>query len=174
MLVVLVLTVFVDVITAVGVGIVMASLVFVKDMADIQVQSINTIVDDIGHDLLTTDQAAAFRELDGRAAILHLTGAMSFGAANEMMRRIISVKPVDILIVDLTDVPSIDGSAALTLEEIIQRAVDDDQETLIVGMQFGVARVLGRLGALDRVREATRFSTRIDALRAALKMLPKQ
>ncbi len=172
MLVVLVLTVFVDVITAVGVGIVMASLVFVKDMADIQIQSINTIVDDVGHDLLTTDQATAFRELDGRAAILHLTGAMSFGAANEMMRRIVSVKPVDILVVDLTDVPSIDGSAALTLEEIIQRAVDADQETLIVGMQFGVARVLGRLGVLDRVREATRFPTMIDALRAARKMLP--
>ena len=92
---------------------------------------------------------------------------MSFGAANEMMRRIVSVKPVDVLIIDLTDVPSIDGSAALTLEEIIQRAADLDQEILIVGMQFGVARVLGKLGALDGVREATRFSTRIDAIRAA-------
>ena len=174
MLVVLVLTVFVDIITAVGVGIVMASLVFVKDMADIQIQSIKTIVDDADHELLTADEATAFRQLDGRAAILHLSGAMSFGAANEMMRRIVSVKPVDVLIVDLTDVPSIDGSAALTLEEIIQRAGDDDQETLIVGMQFGVARVLGRLGVLDRVREATRFSTRIDALRAALEMLPSK
>ncbi len=172
MLVVLVLTVFVDIITAVGVGIVMASLVFVKDMADVQIQSIKTIVDDVDHELLTTDEAAAFRKLGGRAAILHLSGAMSFGAANEMMRRISSVRPVDVLIVDLTDVPSIDGSAALTLEEIIQRAVDVDQEILVVGMQFGVARVLGRLGALDGVREATRFSTRIDAIMAALESLP--
>jgi SulP family sulfate permease len=167
MLVVLVLTVFVDIITAVGVGIVMASLVFVKDMADVQIQSIKTIVDDVGHELLTTDEATAFRQLNGRAAILHLSGAMSFGAANEMMRRIVAVKPVNVLIIDLTDVPSIDGSAALTLEEIIQRATDVDQEILIVGMQFGVARVLGKLGALDGVREATRFSTRIDAIRAA-------
>ena len=172
MLVVLVLTVFVDIITAVGVGIVMASLVFVKDMADIQVQSIRTIVDDVDQELLTTEEAKAFSQLNGRAAILHLSGAMSFGAANEMMRRIVSVRPVDVLIVDLTDVPSIDGSAALTLEEIIQRAVDAEQMVLVVGMQFGVARVLGRLGALDGIREATRFSTRIDAIRAALKSLP--
>ncbi len=171
MLVVLVLTVFVDIITAVGVGIVLASLVFVKDMADVQIQSIKTIVDDIDHELLTTDEATAFRKLNGRAAILHLAGAMSFGAANEMMRRIVSVKPVDVLIIDLTDVPSIDGSAALTLEEIIQRALDVDQAVLVVGMQFGVARVLGRLGALDGVREATRFSTRIDAITAALDSL---
>jgi len=174
MLVVLVLTVFVDIITAVGVGIVMASLVFVKDMADIQIQSIKTIVDEADHELLTTDEAAAFRQLNGRAAILHLSGAMSFGAANEMMRRIVSVRPVDVLIVDLTDVPSIDGSAALTLEEIIQRAVDADQEVLVVGMQFSVARVLGHLGVLNNVREATRFSTRIEAIRAALTSLSGQ
>lgn len=171
MLVVLVLTVFVDVITAVGVGIVMASLVFVKDMADVQIQSIRTIVDDVGHDLLTADEAAAFRQCNGRAAILHLSGAMSFGAANEMMRRIVSVKPVEVLIIDLSDVPSIDGSAALTLEEIVQRAMDVDQEVFIAGLQFGVARVLGRLGALDGVREATRFSTKLEAIEAALQWL---
>ncbi|MCJ7590018.1 MAG: SulP family inorganic anion transporter, partial [Woeseiaceae bacterium] len=174
MLVVLVLTVFVDVITAVGVGIVMASLVFVKEMADIQIHSIRTIVDDVDHDLLTVDEAAVFRLCNGRAAILHLSGAMSFGAANEMMRRIVSVRPVDVLIIDLTDVPSIDGSAALTLEEIIQRAMDVNQEVLVVGMQFGVARVLSRLGALDQLREATRFSTRLEAIETARDILTRR
>lgn len=167
MFVVLVLTVFVDVITAVGVGVVLASLVFVKDTADAQVRAIRTIVDEEHHDLLSAEEKAAFRRCAGRAAILHLSAAMSFGAANEMMRRIVAVRPVDVLIVDLTDVPDIGGSAALTLEEIIQRAVDTRQEVLIVGMQLRVARVLVRLGALDRVREATRYSSRIEALEAA-------
>lgn len=174
MLVVLVLTVFVDVITAVGVGIVIASLVFVKEMADVQVQSIRTIVDDIDHDLLTADESAVFRQCNGRAAILHLSGAMSFGAANEMMRRIVSVRPVEVLIIDLTDVPSVDGSAALTLEEIMQRAADANQETLVVGMQFGVARVLSHIGALDGLRETMRYSTRIEALETARDILAKR
>lgn len=169
MLVVLVLTVFVDVITAVGVGIVMASLVFVKEMADQQVQSIRTVLDDVGEDLLTAEETTLFRQCKGRAAILHLSGAMSFGAANEMMRRIVAVRPVEVLIIDLTGVPSIDGSAALTLEEIMQRAADADQDVYIAGMQLGVARVLSRLGALDEVRETTRFAERIDAIRAAIK-----
>jgi SulP family sulfate permease len=169
MLVVLVLTVFVDVITAVGVGIVMASLVFVKEMADVQVQSIRTVLDDVGEDLLTAEESALYRQCKGRAAILHLSGAMSFGAANEMMRRIVAVRPVEVLIIDLTGVPSIDGSAALTLEEIMQRAADANQQVFVVGMQLGVARVLSRLGALDEVRDATRFASRIDAIRAAIK-----
>ena len=169
MIVVLVLTVFVDVVTAVGVGIVMASLVFVKEMADVQVQSIRTVHDDVGEDLLTAEESALFRQCNGRAAILHLSGAMSFGAANEMMRRIVAVRPVKVLIIDLAGVPSIDGSAALTLEEIMQRARDANQQVFIAGMQLGVARVLSRLGALDEVREATRFATRLEAIRAAVK-----
>ena len=174
MLVVLVLTVFVDVITAVGIGVVLASLVFVKETADAQVRAIRTIVDEEHHDLLTEDEKSAFRRCGGRAAILHLSAAMSFGAANEMMRRIVAVRPVDVLLVDLTDVPDIDGSAALTLEEIIQRAVDARQEVLIVGMQLRVARVLGRLGALDRVREATRFASRIEAIEAAAALVAER
>jgi anti-anti-sigma regulatory factor len=94
---------------------------------------------------------------------------MSFGAANEMMRRIVAVRPVETLIIDLTDVPSIDGSAALTLEEIMQRGADANQDVFIVGMQLGVARVLSRLGILDEVRETTRFATRLEAIRAAIK-----
>jgi SulP family sulfate permease len=169
MLVVLVLTVFVDVITAVGVGIVMASLVFVKDMADIQMQSIRTVLDEVGHDLLTAEETRLFRQCNGRAAILHLSGAMSFGAANEMMRRIVGVRPVETLIIDLTDVPSIVGSAALTLEEIMQRGAEAGQDVFIVGMQLHVARVLSKMGILDEVRETTRFATRLEAIQAAIK-----
>lgn len=174
MLVVLVLTVFVDVITAVGVGVVLASLMFVKRMADLQVESIRTIVDEEHHHLLRPDETAAFRRCQGRATILHLSGAMSFGAANEMMRRIVAVRPVDVLIVDLVDVPDVDGSAALTLEEILQRAHVANQETLIVGMQFRVARLLGRLGALDNVRDTTRFATRLEAIEAAAAIIGRR
>jgi len=168
MLVVLVLTVFVDVITAVGVGIVLASLVFVKQMADLQSESIRTILDESHEDLLAPEETTVFRRCGGRAAILHLSGAMSFGAANEMMRRIVSVKPVDVLIIDLSDVTVIDGSAALTLEEIIQRAQHGGQDVFVVGMHVAVARVLSKLGALDDVRETTRFATRREALEAAV------
>ena len=119
MLLVLLLTVFVDVVTAVAAGFVLASLVFVKTMADLQVQSISTILDEDSGELLDAEETAAFRRCRGRAAILHLKGSMSFGAANDMMKRIVSVRPVDVLIIDLSEVPGIDGSTALTLEQII-------------------------------------------------------
>ncbi len=171
MLVVLTLTVFVDVITAVGVGVVLASLMFVKTMADMQIESIRTIVDEEPDHFLDDEERVAFRECGGRAAILHMAGAMSFGAANEMMRRIAVVKPVDVLIIDLTTVPSVDGSAALALEELVQRALDNGQEALVAGMHMPVARMLGRLGALDRLRETTRFASRLEAIREAARIV---
>ena len=170
-IVVLLLTVFVDVITAVGIGVVLASLMFVKTMADLQMQSITAIVDEAPERFLDTAETAAFRECAGRAAILHMSGAMSFGAANEMMRRIAVVKPVDVLVIDLTGVPSIDGSAALALEELVQRAIDNGQEALVAGMQLPVARMLGRLGALDKLRETTRFTNRLEAIQDAARIV---
>jgi len=172
--VVLALTVFVDVITAVGVGIVLASLMFVKAMADLQVKSISTIVDEEHEHFLEAPETDAFRACLGRAAILHMSGAMSFGAANEMMRRIAVVRPVDVLIIDLTAVPSIDGSAALALEELVQRALDNGQEALVAGMQLPVARMLGRLGALDKLKETTRFPSRLDAIRRAAQIVAER
>ena len=170
-IVVLLLTVFVDVITAVGIGVVLASLMFVKTMADLQMQSITAIVDEAPERFLDAAESAAFRECAGRAAILHMSGAMSFGAANEMMRRIAVVKPVDVLIIDLSGVPSIDGSAALALEELVQRAIDNGQEALVAGMQMPVARMLGRLGALDKLRETTRFTNRLEAIQDAARIV---
>lgn len=171
MLLVLLLTVFVDVVTAVAAGFVLASLMFVKTMADLQVKSISTILDEDSGELLNAEETSAFRRCRGRAAILHLSGSMSFGAANDMMKRIVSVRPVDVLIIDLTEVPGIDGSTALTLEQIIERAHEAGQEVFVVGMHLGVARMLSRLGALDSVREVTRFATRMEAIESAVTVI---
>jgi SulP family sulfate permease len=167
MLVVLLLTVFVDVVTAVAVGVVLASLTFVKEAAEIQVESIRAIADPEHATFFTPDEADLFRRCNGRVLILHLTGLISFGAASEMMRRFSTVGSYDALIVDLQDVPRVDGSAALALESIIGDANAAGKDVLIVGLSLSVAKVLGRLGVLDEIKTTARFATRREALAAA-------
>lgn len=174
MLVVLTLTVFVDAVTAVGVGIVLASLAFVKEMADVQMESISTIVDPEHTRLFSTEEREIFRRCDGRALVLHFSGLISFGAANEMTRTIRMVENHEVLIIDLCDVPRIDGSAALALEEIITRATENSQEVLMVGLGLPVARLLGHIGVLDAVKETVRFKNRADALQAAVQLLKQR
>ena len=171
MLVVLVLTVFVDVITAVAVGIVLASLAFVKEMAELQVDSIKTVSDPDHVKMFDPETAQLMREHRDKIMFLHLSGLISFGAANELLRKFSVTGSYEVLIIDLLDVPKVDGSAALALEEVIQQASDAHKTVFIVGLTYPVARLMGRMGCLDRVRETERFESRPDAVQAAVSLI---
>jgi SulP family sulfate permease len=171
MVVVWLLTVFVDVVTAVGIGMVLASLVFVKESAEMQVQSIRALSDPAHAQFFTAKEADLFRRCQGRLLIVHLSGLMSFGAANEMTRRFSSVATYDVLMVDLLDVPKLDGSAALALEEIIERAMDAGKRTILVGLSLEVARLLSRMGILDKFKDTNRYQSREDALQHAADLI---
>jgi len=171
LLVVLLLTVFVDVITAVAAGIVLASLVFVKEMAELQVQSIKTVSDPDHEQMFDSDTAQLMREHRDRIMFLHLSGLISFGAANELVRKFSTTGSYEVLIIDLLDVPTVDGRAALALEEVIQQASDAGRTVFIVGLTYPVARLMGHMGCLDQVRETERFDSRPEAVRAAVDLL---
>jgi SulP family sulfate permease len=171
MVVVLALTVFVNIITAVAVGVMLASLAFVKEMAELQVENIKTISHPEEEQLFDAEGAALFAQCERRAMILHLSGLISFGAASELTRKFASVGSYDLLIIDLQDVPRVDGSAALALEEIIQVATEGGKHVFVVGLTLHVARVLVQIGALRLIKETSRFETRNDALHAAVDYL---
>jgi len=105
---------------------------------------------------------------------LHLSGLISFGAANNLVRRFTTMSEYEVLIIDLLDVPHVDGSAALALEQVIDMAVDMGRHVIIVGMTFPVARLMGRLGALNRVRESELIGTRAEAVQAAANFLAQK
>jgi SulP family sulfate permease len=171
MIVVLALTVFVNIITAVAVGVMLASLAFVKEMAELQVENIKTISHPDEERLFDAEGAALFAQCERRAMVLHLSGLISFGAASELIRKFASVGSYDLLIIDLQDVPRVDGSAALALEEIIQVASQAGKHIFVVGLTMHVARVLVKIGTLNLIKETSRFETRNDALRAAVALL---
>lgn len=103
--------------------------------------------------------------------MLHLSGLISFGAANNMTRRMAVVTSPEVLIIDLLDVPKMDGSAALAVEEIIERARQARQDVILVGLNYAVARLFGQLGILNLIKETHRFTTRREAVTAAIELL---
>ena len=169
---VLLLTVFVDVVTAVAVGTIMASMLFISEMADLQSRSIRAITDhSTGEGILTDAEAALFRELQGRVLLLHLSGPMSFGAANEMTRRMSLARSFDVLVVDMEDVPTLDVSAALALETIIHRAHDAGQQVVLAGIHKPVARTLVQVGLSRTLKDYDHYLTRARALERARELV---
>ncbi len=92
---------------------------------------------------------------------------MSFGAANEMARKLSAFVDFEALILDLSEVSMIDSSASLAVEEVIERALAEQRRVLLVGLNPRVERVLTKLGAVDLVGEDARFGDRLAALEHA-------
>lgn len=171
MVVVLLLTVFVDVITAVGVGMVLASLTLVKELAELQADQIHFLSHPDHPRLFDPETAGLMRAQQENILYLHLSGLISFGAANELQRRFAATGGYRVLIIDLLDVPMMDGSAALALEALIGRAREEGKLVLLVGLSLRVARLMKRMGVLDELRDTERFESRSDAVVAAIKLL---
>ncbi len=132
MYLVLLLTVFVDLITAVLVGAFIANILTIKRLTDVQTDNIQTISHpDQGHHL-TAEEQAILAESGGDILLLQLGGPMSFGAAKSISRRMALVQEYKILVLDLSDVPTIGITAALAIESIVQDSLKRGRDVLIV------------------------------------------
>ena len=170
MVVVLLVTVLVDLITAVGIGVVLASVMFVKRMADLELDSLNIITASAEETPLSLEEQRILERNKDRLVMIHVNGPMSFGSAKDMVRRLESVKGFNTfssVILDLTSVPSIDGTAALAIEDMLVMVKSHHQHVFFVGMRPAVGRVLKGLGVLDQVLPGHRYAIRLDALRHA-------
>ncbi|MFT5842110.1 MAG: SulP family sulfate permease, partial [Pseudohongiellaceae bacterium] len=142
MLTTLLLTVFVDLLTAVATGTIMASLIFVSKMANAQMDNIKSSFDgDIEFDL-TTEEAAILKSVDDRIILLKIEGPLSFATARDIARMMEATPRNDVLVVDLSDVPFIDSSAAATLEETSDTLIANDDHIIILGASKKVRSVL--------------------------------
>jgi len=171
MLVVLLLTVFVDLITAVGVGIVMASLLFVKRMSDLQLTNITAITGETDEPALSDTEKAALDAGQGRVILYHLSGPFSFGAAKGMARRLAASDAYDALVLDFREVSFVDSSVSLSLEDAIKQAMGHGKHVFLVGLRPEVAAILKRLGVLKHLPDSHHHTSRLDALTQAAAMV---
>ncbi|GJL65438.1 MAG: anti-sigma factor antagonist [Nitrospirales bacterium] len=170
MAVVLFITVAVDLITAVGVGVVLASILFVKEMADLELANMRVITEGHQESPLTPEEKAVLDQNAGKIVLIHVDGPMSFGSAKHMVRRIETVpglKEFTSCVLDLSDVPVIDGTSAMAIEDMLRIIQAHKQHLFFVGMQPHVTEVLEGLGVLRLIRPGHRYAQRLDALRHA-------
>ncbi len=170
MVIVLLVTVLVDLITAVGVGTVLASLFFVKRMADLELANFRVIREPTYEVPLHSEENAILKRNDGRIILIHINGPMSFGSAKNMVRQLESLKVLNTfthVILDLSGVTIIDGTAALAIEDMLFMVQSHRQKLYFVGLNPGVLKVLNGLGVLRHIRREQRYEHRLEALRHA-------
>ena len=172
MALVLGLTVFVDLITAVAAGVVLASLAFVKKMADDQLEAFGAAQPRV----TTPEERAILDEADGRITLFDFGGPLSFGAAADLghqVRERVRDK-ASAIILDFSRVPFIDVSAARAVETIILDAKTAGREIYISGMSDKVRSILSGLSADSDIHMDQHYAQRIEALREAAEIVRRE
>jgi len=165
------ITVFVDLITAVVIGIIMASLVFMKRMTDLQLASITAITNPAEEKLLNPEEAHIMEEARGRILLFHLGGPMSFSSAKGMVRQLAKFDQYDVLVLDVSAVPLIDYTTSRAIEDMICDAKGLGRHVFMVGADKAVIAMLEKQRVLDHITEGHQCTRRIDALKQALQLL---
>ncbi|RLA09091.1 MAG: sodium-independent anion transporter [Gammaproteobacteria bacterium] len=169
MLVVLVVTVAVDLITAVALGMILASFVFMQRMVNLQLDGINIYKNKPEQAPVSSEGKEIIKKAGGDILMFHLQGPLTFAAARGMQKRLSIVQgDYRVLVLDLKDVNNIDFSSAKALIEMVQATKhSNDKQVLIVGTNSQVLKML-KQQKINKILDNNNFyADRLDALRTA-------
>jgi SulP family sulfate permease len=171
---VIILTVFVDLIVAVGVGVFVANILTIERLSKLQAQDVKTITDADDQIIMSDQEKELLDRANGRVLLFHLSGPMIFGVSKAISRQQVAMEDHDVLILDLSDVPHLGVTSSLAIENAIKEAYEKGRQVFIVGATGQTQKRLQRFGILDMLPPNNVLMDRQEALEQALALLNRQ
>ncbi len=168
---VVLLTVFVDLMVAVAVGVFIANILTIERLEEMQSNSVKAITDADDKIVMTDEEKQILELANGRVLLFHLSGPMIFGVAKAISREHSAISNYDVLIVDLSEVPILGVTSSLAIENAIQEAIDAGRDIVMVGATGKVKRRLENLGIAGLIPENYWMSDRLTALKEGLQIV---
>ncbi|MBR5513051.1 MAG: STAS domain-containing protein [Ruminococcus sp.] len=143
----LVLTVVFDLVVAIGVGIVLAALLFMKRMADVTE----------GHDWIYVDDEdtdpdhISLKKVPDNTRVYEINGPMFFAASDKFNYILDSTKGIDVLILRMRNVPAIDASGVEMLDKITKRCKKHNIEVVFSHVNEQPMKAMEKAGFVQRV-----------------------
>jgi SulP family sulfate permease len=158
------LTLWADLLVAVGVGLAIAFARFVMEMSKTYGPEVVSLKDDDRPWQGEEDLSDEFRE---SVLTLHQEGPMFFGLSDAVYRTMERVVHYDVLIIRLGRVRYMDLSGAYLLEDLVEKAQSLDTRVLVTGMNAHVRNLMERVKVLKRIGEENLFDRYEDAVACA-------
>jgi SulP family sulfate permease len=166
------LTVLVDLTAGIGVGMVLASLLFMKRMAE--VTNVTLVSRDYQDTRPSSDDSGAIyrREVPRGVEVYEINGPFFFGAAEKFKDTLseVSKKP-KVLIIRMRNVPAIDSTAIHALRDLIRRTRRDGTVVFLSDVHSQPLIALSRSELLAEIGEDHLFGDIDEALAAARRYL---
>ncbi len=169
---VIALTVLVDLITAVGIGVFVANVLTIDRMSALQsrkVKTISTADDDVE---LSHEEQLLLDQASGKVLLFQLAGPMIFGVAKAIAREHNAIGNCRVVVFDLSEVSHMGVTAAIALENAVKEAIEVGREVFLVGATGSTQKRLEKMKLLERLPEQNIGSDRLTALRLAVEGLP--
>ena len=168
MLATLCLTVFVDLITAVAIGLIAGGMVHARRLEQLELDSVVS-VPLLDAKLFEEDETLAEADpLAARVGMVALRGTLSVASSHRLVSVIgLDIKQHEVVIFDFSDTVYVDDSAAMVIGRLLELATDSGTECIVTGLGGDVAGTLHSLDILDSVPAGRIVGTFDEARRAA-------
>jgi len=152
MMVVLTMTVFVNLLQAVGVGMVLASVLFMKKMSDIvENQSSIGSVASFSREEAWHDESAMSEKISNQIFIKHFNGPIFFGFVSKLQEMVVALPEVTVVIIRMRLVPYIDQSGIYAIEDAVLALQEKGVIVLITGLQEQPKDMLENVGLIPNL-----------------------
>jgi SulP family sulfate permease len=170
---VIAMTVFVDLITAVGIGLFVANILTIRRLADLQAEGVRLLgLPGQGGEPECENALPEEKKIIGDpsngVALLCLSGPLVFGAAKAVTRQQNALQDARSLVVDLTGVPHLGVTTSLAVESMIREAVQHGCRVYLAGLREQTRKRFESLGLDDVVPAENWVAKRVDALKKAV------
>ena len=168
MYLVIALTVLVDLIVAVGVGVFIANILTIDKMSALQSKSVKSVSTGDGDLMIPDEEKAMLDQGKGQVLLFQLNGAMIFGVAKAIGREHNAITDCKAVIFDLSEVSHLGVTAALAVENAVEEAIEKGRQVFVVGAAGTTQRRLEKLGLYSKLPAERINISRRDALEQAV------
>ncbi|WP_017219118.1 SulP family inorganic anion transporter [Pseudoalteromonas sp. NJ631] len=172
---VMLLTVFVDLIVAVGLGVFISNVMIIERLSRVQANHVKAISDsDSDEDVpLTKKESELLDKANGKLLFFYLSGPMIFSVSKAIARQHRKISEYKAMVLDLSDVAMIDVTVGLAIENAITDALDANCSVFIYSPNLETTDKLKRLNIHDRLGDRAFCDSREIALSQAIDTMAK-
>ena len=166
------LTVFVDLVTAVAIGLIAAGMVHARQLEALELDSVVS-VPLLDHVLFAgLEGVGTMDPYAARVGMVSLNGSFTV-ASSQKLHRVIGgdIKEHDVVVFDFAGATYIDDSAAMMISRLLATAAREDTECIVMGLSGKVSRTLHALDILRDLPDGHEVGTMDEARRVAIGLL---
>lgn len=146
----LVLTVVFDLVVAIGVGIVLAALLFMKRMADVT-ETRSWVDDEEDTDEINDPDHISLKKIPANTRVFEINGPMFFAASDKFNYLLNRADSVDVLCIRMRNVPAIDATGVSVLSRIVERCHKKNIEVVFSHVNEQPMKAMRKAGLVKKV-----------------------